>query len=101
MNPSTGKALWVMLHAFAISQPLVMDDEAQRLARFWLRVFGEIVRENSTGCKSCVGTWERIVSDHPPDVRGRNEFCHWTCAAHDEVNAKLGKPRYTPHKRFA
>lgn len=78
-----GPKLWGQLHCWAtsgdISRPLL-----------WLAKFTERL-----GCGRCTDDWKQWLLDHPPDIESRDSLFRWTVAAHNAVNARLGKPEMT------
>lgn len=94
MNAATGRALWQLLHAFAMTYPETANDAAKDAALQWLAVWEKIVEENATGCGSCHRKWVLLLERNPPNLSGREAFHDWTIAAHDWINRQLGKPLY-------
>lgn len=46
-------------------------------------------------CPLCIAEWQRILRDNRPnDLSTRLEVCQWVNDAHNEVNARAGKPAY-------
>lgn len=94
MSPSTGRALWLLLHSYAHALPdgPLSPDQAAH-ARAWLSSFDEAVRLASAGSCPCHQHWAAIRTANPPDLSTRQTFYWWTVHVHDQVNARLGKPR--------
>lgn len=89
MNPKTGQALWIALHAHAWNLPAHPSAGLQRAAREWLATWARGLPQGGCPCSSA---W-RIMVDHcPPPLASRDDYYWWTVAAHDRVNHKLGKP---------
>jgi hypothetical protein len=93
MTPERGRQLWDALHLYAWSYPEVATAEDQQAARGWLAEFAQALRP--AGC-SCATEWEAMVRLVPVPLGGRAEFYWWTVAAHDRVNARLGKHLVAP-----
>lgn len=94
MNAPTGRALWTMLHAFALAYPNKASEDDKARAQGWLNAWSRLVEENATGCNSCHRKWTLLVERNPPDLSGSTGFYNWTVAAHDWINRELGKPRH-------
>lgn len=95
MNPEVGSTLWTLLHAYAHTYPDEPSAQDVARARAWLDTFHRLVEARSTGCR-CAFHWSRLREQHPPDLSSRASFYWWTAFVHDEVNARLGKPRAFP-----
>lgn len=95
MPPASGHALWHLLHSYAHALPPgPLSTEAAAHARAWLRAFDEAVEAASAGTCACTQHWAALCMARPPDLRSRETFYWWTVAIHDDVNARLGKPKY-------
>lgn len=91
-----GRRLWALLHAYADSyaphgNPAGIEEQAAALD--WLAAWTECVPDY--GC-ACGQEWEGILREMPPRVETRAHLQAWCSAAHDAVNAKLGKPLFRP-----
>lgn len=97
MQPHTGQALWHLLHAYAHALPEGDLSPAQiEHAQAFLAAFDEAVRLASHGTCPCHQHWAALKAARPPDLTSRRAFWWWTARIHDEVNARLGKPRRFP-----
>lgn len=75
-----GPALWGKLHRFALRRP------TEARARKWLKGF-----ERRISCGECRKHWGAVLKATPPDFA---DLFAWSVAAHDAVNAMLGKPAF-------
>lgn len=96
MQAQTGRVMWALLHAFALSYPEFTAPSDESRATFWLAVFGQCVKDASVSCPRCSEEWSKIIRDCPPDLESRTAFYHWTIAAHDRVNVARGKAVFHP-----
>lgn len=100
MPPHTGNALWHLLHGYARAMPEgPLSPELQAQARAFLTTFDEAVRLASAGTCPCHQHWSRIREARPADLTSRRAFYWWTVQIHDDVNARLGRPRLYPDLR--
>lgn len=90
VTPETlGRATWIFLHTLAAAYPPTPTPaESSRMARF-LTDFAALYP-----CAPCAASFRAILARRPPDVRGGGALPAWLCAAHNEVNAELGKPQF-------
>lgn len=84
-----GQAGWTLLHTMAAYYPEEADDTKQAVTHQFLRSFGKVFP-----CTECARDFQRIISDHPPQLRRRQDFVQWLCEAHNDVNQQLGKPAF-------
>lgn len=83
-----GPAYWVYLHTSATQYPKV-PDRSDRLnmnehIKQWL---------NFIPCEDpCQIHAKQFVKQNPPALDSRNSLLEWTCALHNAVNERLGKP---------
>lgn len=69
--------------------PEQADDARQAVTHQFLRSFGKVFP-----CSDCARDFQRIMTEHPPKLKGREEFVQWMCEAHNDVNTQLGKPPF-------
>ena len=84
-----GRATWTFLHTFAAQYP---DEPTRRQERDARELIGLMTR--AYPCAECAAHFEEIVRANPPDCSSGLALQQWMCAAHNEVNASLGKPRF-------
>jgi hypothetical protein len=49
----------------------------------------------------CGKNWDALLDEFPPDVSNRKAFFLWTVDAHNRVNEKLGKPKFSNREAIA
>ncbi|KAI8823000.1 ERV/ALR sulfhydryl oxidase domain-containing protein [Fimicolochytrium jonesii] len=84
-----GNSSWTFLHTLAAYYPphptpaeqLSMRNFVSALSRFY-------------PCGECASHLTREVIRHPPAVESREALSKWMCEVHNEVNERLGKPRF-------
>ena len=84
-----GRATWTFLHTFAAQYP---DEPTRRQEKDARELIGLMTR--AYPCAECAAHFEEIVRANPPDCSSGLALQQWMCAAHNEVNASLGKPRF-------
>lgn len=75
----TGADLWAGLHRLALN-----PDKAEAFTRFLAGL------RNAIPCGVCRGHWDAWIANNPPD----GDLFAWTVAAHNAVNARLGRPLF-------
>jgi len=78
-----GPTLWAEFHGWTQTADLNQVNE-------WLGLFSRKIP-----CGKCRRHWLRIVKEHPPDVTDRAALFAWTVRAHNLVNRKLGKDKFS------
>ena len=97
MNPLTGRLLWLQLHRTAHALPeSPWSEQTRDAARAFLAGWEQAVEDASHGTCPCSSHWQALKAARPPDFTSRQSFYWWTCAIHDDVNAKLGRARLHP-----
>jgi hypothetical protein len=82
---AAGRKKWAEMHARAMAWNPAAGDaaaEAAYLAR---------AADGLAGCQ-CSPHWRAYLKSHPPDLSSAESYFAWTVAAHNAVNARLGKP---------
>jgi hypothetical protein len=74
------------LHAVAAYFPDAPADADAAAARALVAALARLYP-----CAHCRADFAADVAAHPVDARSRAAFAAWACAAHNRVNAKLGK----------
>ncbi len=77
-------ALWKELHEFAFVATEDQWSNCERWFADWLE------RVPQFGC-DCQLHFRDLIKGLPPDFSSRNAFVRWSIAAHNMVNARLGK----------
>jgi hypothetical protein len=83
-----GPKLWAELHARPAAYT---GDAVAELA--WLEAFARRI-----GCRKCQNHWRELAEKMPPDLSSPAAYWRWTVEAHNAVNVRLGKPRWTGEK---
>lgn len=77
----TGRELWEQLHRRAASGRIAVAEMA-----FIKHLADPLAR---CGCRA---EWAALLDRMPPDLSTPETYFAWSVAAHNEVNARLGKP---------
>ncbi|KAI0460967.1 hypothetical protein LJB42_001296 [Komagataella kurtzmanii] len=84
-----GKSTWTFLHSVAATYPESPSPSQQDDMRQFMNIFGKIYP-----CWFCAKDFQKWSSKNEPKLKTQEEFGRWLCDAHNEVNAKLGKPKF-------
>jgi FAD-linked sulfhydryl oxidase len=84
-----GRATWLFLHTLAAQYP---DDPTRQQARDVRDLISVLTR--AYPCAECASHFDEVVRRVPPVVSSGAAFRQWACEVHNEVNARLGKPRF-------
>lgn len=84
-----GRATWTFLHTFAAQFPDEPTKRQERDARELIMILTRMYP-----CGECARHFAEIVKSNPPDCSSGLGLQRWMCAAHNEVNESLGKPRF-------
>lgn len=86
-----GRSTWTFLHSVAASYPEKPTESQQTNMVQFLNIFAKIYP-----CWFCAKDFENYISkpETKPKVTNQEEFGKWLCDAHNEVNVKLGKPKF-------
>lgn len=86
-----GRSTWTFLHSVAATYPEKPSDSQQTNMLQFLNIFAKIYP-----CWFCAKDFETYISkpETKPRVTNQEEFGRWLCDAHNEVNVKLGKPKF-------
>jgi len=84
------RALWTALHQSSTGYPLAPTPEEQQAAQAFVSSLGIL-----TGCADCKNHYDALLQALPPRLGSRQEFFEWSVDAHNQVNARLGKPTMT------
>ena len=80
-----GPELWCELHHWALTSHSTQNDAIRWLARFEARI----------GCGDCRRHWQKLLTEHPPDVESNEDLFAWSVAMHNAINRALNKPEMT------
>ncbi|GAA6015559.1 hypothetical protein JCM11491_007156 [Sporobolomyces phaffii] len=86
-----GRHTWTFLHTTASYFPPTPTAAQQRSMLDLLRALPTLYP-----CGTCADHLKSHLGRDPPDdaVKSRSEVERWMCRAHNEVNARLGKPEF-------
>ncbi|CAH6723036.1 mitochondrial FAD-linked sulfhydryl oxidase Erv1p [[Candida] jaroonii] len=84
-----GRSSWTFLHSVAATYPETPSSEQQTDLRTFLRLFSKFYP-----CWYCGEDFEKYQVKNEPSVESQEKFGKWLCDAHNEVNVKLGKPKF-------
>ena len=85
-----GPCLWTYLHVITIASPKSFD---VKINEYYRRIFGSIA--DSIPCITCQLHFKEILQNTTWQFRSRLEFVVWLYDIHNQVNMKLGKPKYS------
>lgn len=84
-----GRSSWTLLHSIAATYPENPSNKHQSDLKQFLKLFG-----NFYPCWYCGEDFEKYMDKNEPATGTQDEFGKWLCEAHNDVNAKLGKPQF-------
>lgn len=84
-----GRATWLFLHTLAAQFPDDPTRQQEKDARDLIHILTRVYP-----CEVCAAHFAEIVKRNPPDTSSGMALQQWACAAHNEVNASLGKPAF-------
>lgn len=84
-----GRSSWTLLHSIGAKYPINPSAEQQNDITNFLQLFGKLYP-----CWFCAKDFNQYLSENKPKVKTQEDLNRWLCDAHNEVNAKLGKPTF-------
>lgn len=84
-----GLSSWSLLHSIAANYPESPSNKHQSDLKQFLKLFG-----NFYPCWYCGEDFEKYMAKNEPKTGTQDDFGKWLCEAHNDVNAKLGKPQF-------
>lgn len=84
-----GRSSWTLLHSIAASYPEAPSRAQQSDLLGFVGLFSRLYP-----CWVCADDFQAYMTRRAPPVAGRREFGDWLCAAHNDVNRRLGKPEF-------
>lgn len=84
-----GKSSWTLLHSIAATYPEKPSNQQQTDLKQFMRLFG-----NFYPCWYCRDDFVEYSKKTEPKVETQDAFGKWLCDAHNDVNVKLGKPKF-------
>uniref|UniRef100_A0A7S0PN19 Sulfhydryl oxidase n=1 Tax=Ostreococcus mediterraneus TaxID=1486918 RepID=A0A7S0PN19_9CHLO len=85
---SLGTSSWGLFHTLAAYYPDAPSATHKIQARRFFDALGDLYP-----CSTCRADLRADIDRNPPRVESREALSRWVCERHNEVNAKLGKPR--------
>ncbi|CAK7235415.1 Flavin-linked sulfhydryl oxidase of the mitochondrial IMS [Sporothrix eucalyptigena] len=84
-----GRGTWTLLHTIAAQYPTQPTLGQQADVRGFIGSLSRLYP-----CWVCAEDFQKFLAKSPVLATSRDEFGRWLCAAHNEVNEKLGKPQF-------
>lgn len=84
-----GRSSWTLLHSIAATYPETPSNKQQADMKQFLKLFG-----NFYPCWFCADDFEKYMAKKEPVTDTQDNLGRWLCDAHNEVNEKLGKPKF-------
>lgn len=84
-----GRSSWTLLHLIAATYPETPSNKQQADMKQFLKLFG-----NFYPCWFCAEDFEKYMTKNEPVTETQDQLGRWLCDAHNEVNVKLGKPKF-------
>ncbi|KAM5453208.1 Flavin-linked sulfhydryl oxidase of the mitochondrial IMS [Microsporum audouinii] len=88
-----GRSTWTLLHTMAATYPTTASPQQQSEMGQFMALFSKLYP--CWVCADDLRSWMNHPSGaNKPKLNGRADFGNWMCAAHNEVNRKLGKKEF-------
>ncbi|KAJ3107181.1 hypothetical protein HDU97_004601 [Phlyctochytrium planicorne] len=84
-----GAATWTFLHTMAAYYPETPTEAEQKTAKVFFRTFSKLYP-----CGYCASHLREELKTNPPQVDSNKSLNLWLCGIHNEVNERLGKPKF-------
>ncbi|XP_052783686.1 FAD-linked sulfhydryl oxidase ALR-like isoform X2 [Mya arenaria] len=84
-----GRRTWSFLHTMAAYYPNQPSSEQQTDMKDMMYLFGKFYP-----CDFCAKDFRKSIKKDSPDTKSQQAFSQWMCRMHNEVNEKLGKPKF-------
>ncbi|CCH40805.1 FAD-linked sulfhydryl oxidase ALR [Wickerhamomyces ciferrii] len=86
-----GRSTWTFLHSLAATYPPKPNETQQNDMLQFLNIFSKIYP-----CWWCAEGFQSFMEkpETKPKVTTQEEFGKWLCDAHNEVNERVGKPKF-------
>ncbi|KAI1313442.1 hypothetical protein EDD11_002549 [Mortierella claussenii] len=84
-----GRATWKLIHTMAARYPLKPTLDERAAVKQWIMLLSRLYP-----CGECADHFQQMLKEHPPQTSSRAALSNWTCAVHNIVNARLGKPEF-------
>ncbi|KAK2462479.1 hypothetical protein APHAL10511_005449 [Amanita phalloides] len=84
-----GRATWKLLHTMTLRFPEhPTPDERTALASYFHLL------SRLYPCGECAAEFQALLKKYPPQTSSRRAAALWLCSVHNQVNERLGKPRF-------
>ncbi|KAG2175663.1 hypothetical protein INT43_001310, partial [Umbelopsis isabellina] len=90
-----GSSTWTLLHTMAAYYPERPAPSQMDSMKMFFEGFAQ-----HYPCWFCKGDFQKSVAANPIQVGSRKKLSQWLCDRHNEVNEKLGKPKFDCTKVF-
>jgi hypothetical protein len=94
-----GTGLWAFLHSACLSVAAGTATQRREARDRTLSVIGNL--GDVIPCKTCRDHYAAMLAQHPPATfaqRGPLGLFEWSVVVHNEVNARLAQPTWTPER---
>ncbi|XP_053996713.1 FAD-linked sulfhydryl oxidase ALR [Hylaeus anthracinus] len=84
-----GSRTWSLLHTMAAYYPDHPNEEQKSDMRNFFYTFSKFYP-----CYVCAEDLREQLKQSPPQTDSQKQLSYWLCDIHNEINEKLGKPRF-------
>ena len=84
-----GRSSWTLLHSIAATYPETPTTKQQQDMKSFLHLFAGVYP-----CWYCGEDFQKYIQKNEPLTKSQDDLGKWLCEAHNDVNVKLGKPKF-------
>ncbi|EGW34362.1 uncharacterized protein SPAPADRAFT_59785 [Spathaspora passalidarum NRRL Y-27907] len=84
-----GRSSWTLLHSIAATYPEEPTNKQQKDMKQFINLFAGFYP-----CWFCADDFQKYITTNEPKVETQDSLGRWLCDAHNDVNKKLGKPKF-------
>lgn len=84
-----GRGTWTLLHLIAAKYPDSPSEQQKKDVTLFLTILGRIYP-----CWTCASDFQEYMKENAIKADSKDVLGKWLCDAHNEVNVKLGKPKF-------